>query len=76
MELIISKMCQLQRGKTLTVNICMASIRSGLIKYGKGTPIYEQLRKNGNLKQALSLNGEDNQKFQEYICIAKLGTEI
>lgn len=58
------KNVKLQRGKTLTVNICMASIRSGLIKYGKGTPIYEQLNKNGNLKQALSLNGEDNQKFR------------
>ena len=54
----------LQRGKTLTVNICMASIRSGLIKYGEGTAIYEQLRKNGNLEQALLLNGEDNQKFR------------
>tara|TARA_B100000575_G_C23097314_1_gene632915 strand:+ start:161 stop:1498 length:1338 start_codon:yes stop_codon:yes gene_type:complete len=54
----------LQRGKTLTVNICMASIRSGLIKYGEGTAIHEQLRKNGNLKQALLLNGEDNQNFR------------
>ena len=54
----------LQRGKTLTVNICMASIRSGLIKYGEGTSIYEQLRKNGNLKKALLLNGEDNQNFR------------
>ena len=43
----------LQRGKTLTINICMASIRSGLIKHGEGTPIYEQLRKSGYLKQAL-----------------------
>ena len=58
------KNVQLQRGKTLTINICMASIRSGLIKYGEGTPIYEQLRKNGYLKQALLLNGEDNQKFR------------
>ena len=58
------KNVKLQRGKTLTVNICMASIRSGLIKHGEGTPIYEQLRKNGYLKQALLLNGEDNQKFR------------
>ncbi len=55
---------KLQRGKTLTVNICMASIRSGLIKYGEGTTIYEQLKQNGNLKQALSLNGEDNKEFR------------
>ena len=54
----------LQRGKTLTVNVCMASIRSGLIKYGEGTPIYEELRKNGNLEKALLLNGEDNQRFR------------
>jgi len=58
------KNVQLQRGKTLTINICMASIRSGLIKHGEGTPIYEQLRKSGYLKQALLLNGEDNQKFR------------
>ena len=58
------KNVKLQRGKTLTINICMASIRSGLIKHGEGTPIYEQLRKNGYLKQALSLNGEDNKKFR------------
>lgn len=55
---------KLQRGKTLTVNICMASIRSGLIKYGEGTSIYKQLRQNGNLKQALSLNGKDNKEFR------------
>ena len=64
MELIILKVCHYKEGRHLTVNICMASIRSGLIKYGEGTPIYEQLRKNGNLKQALLLNGEDNQKFR------------
>ena len=58
------KNVQLQRGKTLTINICMASIRSGLIKHGEGTPIYEQLRKSGYLKQALLLDGKDNQKFR------------
>ena len=51
----------------------MASIRSGLIKYGEGTPIYEQLRKNGNLKQALLLNGRTI-KISGNICIIKLGS--
>lgn len=55
---------KLQKGKTLTVNICMASIRSGLIKYGEGTPIYEHLKNNGDLKKALALNGEDNKDFR------------
>jgi len=56
---------KLQNGKTLTVNICMASLRSGLIKYGEGTPIYNYLDESGYLNQAMLLEGKDNQKFRE-----------
>ena len=56
---------KLSSGKTLTINICMASLRSGLIKYGEGTPLYQSIKNLGYLEQAKLLDGKDNEKFRE-----------
>ena len=52
-------------GRILTINVCMASLRSGLIKHGEGTRLYESIKNMGYLTQAKLLNGEDNEKFRE-----------
>ena len=49
----------------LTVNICMASLRSGLIEYADGTPLYLLIKEKNLLENARKLDGIDGKEFRQ-----------
>ena len=60
-----NKVPQNPKHVVMTVNICMASLRAGLIEYAYGTPLYNLIEKKQMLESAKQLDGVDGKEFRE-----------